>query len=236
MANVGLNEVSRREAVHDSKQYYSQRAEYYGLLSQRRPVDKDTRRELAVLEFAFRKKAARRVSRVLDVACGGGRHIVGLALRGYQCTGQDFTPERVDMTRNRAARFKVSVEVRQGDAAKLGYAGEFDAVLALNVLLLLPSDEDAKASIVGAYRALKPGGVLVCNIFNALAAGTSEARRLTNNDPIVSEARGRGVRMTTTEKLKKYYPGQRGGWGHKTKIVETADRRHRLPGRATSPA
>src|SRR2546425_7104960 len=179
MANAAFNEVSRREGLRASKQYYSHRAEYYDLLSQRRPVDKDTRRELAFLEFAFRKKAARRVSRVLDVACGGGRHIVGLAMRGYQCTGQDFTPERVDISRKRAARFKVSVEVGQGDAAKLGYAGEFDAVLALNVLFLLPSDEDAKTCIAGAYRALKPGGVLVCNIFNALPVGGRRAKNLT---------------------------------------------------------
>ena len=147
-------------------------------------------------------------------------------MRGYQCTGQDFTPERVDISRKRAARFKVSVEVGQGDAAKLGYAGEFDAVLALNVLFLLPSDEDAKTCIAGAYRALKPGGVLVCNIFNALDAGRSEARRLTNNDHIVSEARGRGIRITAIEKLKDYDPVQGVGWVHTTSIVEAPDGRH----------
>ncbi len=226
MANAASNELSRRQALRASKQYYSRRAEYYDLLSQRRPVDKDTRRELAFLEFAFRKKAARRVSRVLDVACGGGRHVVGLATRGYRCTGQNFTPERVEMTRKRAARFKVSVQLSQGDATKLGYAGEFDAVLALNVLFLLPSDEDAKTCIVGAYRALRPGGVLVCNIFNALAAGRSEARRLTNNEHVVSDSRGRGIRMTAIEKLKNYDPVQGVGWVHTTSIVEAPDGRH----------
>ncbi len=115
---------------------------------------------------------------------------MGLAQKGYQCTGRDFTPERVEMTRKRAARFKVSVDVDQGDATKLDYANEFDAVLGLNVLFLLPSDEDVKKCIVGAYRTLRPGGVLVCNILNALAAGKSDARRYTNNDHIVNESRG----------------------------------------------
>ena len=84
-------------------QYYARRAYYVDLLSQRRPMDKETRRELDFLEFAFRKKASRRVRRVLDVACGGGRHIVGLTLKGYQCTGQDYTPERFEMAKSRAA-------------------------------------------------------------------------------------------------------------------------------------
>src|SRR5438445_5570025 len=109
MADVASNEFSRRQVLRASKQYYSRRAYYYDLLSQQRPTDKDTRRELAFLEFAFKKKATRRVTRVLDVACGGGRHVVGLAQRGYQCTRHDFTPERVEITRRRAARFKVKL-------------------------------------------------------------------------------------------------------------------------------
>lgn len=226
MANAAATEVVRSQVLRSSRQYYSRRAYYYDLLSQRRPSDKETRRELAFLEFAFRKKAARRVARVLDVACGGGRHIVGLAQRGYQCTGQDFTPERVEITRKRAARFKVSVELCQGDATKLGYDGEFDAVLALNVLFLLPSDDDVKRCIVGAYRALRPGGVLVCNIFNALATGRSEARRLTNNEDVVSESRGRGIRITAIEKLKGYDPVLGVGWVHTTSIIEAPDGRH----------
>ncbi len=101
-------------------QYYARRAYYYDLLSQRHRTDKKTRRELAFLEFAFKKNATRRVSRVLDVACGGGRHIVGLARRGYQCTGQDLTPKRIKIAKSRATRFKVSVELSVGDATKLG--------------------------------------------------------------------------------------------------------------------
>jgi 2-polyprenyl-3-methyl-5-hydroxy-6-metoxy-1,4-benzoquinol methylase len=90
---------ARNQVLRLSKQYYSRRAYYLDLLSQRRPADKGTSRELSFLEFAFKKKATRRVPQVLDVACGGGRHVVGLAQRGYQCTGQDFTPERVDITK-----------------------------------------------------------------------------------------------------------------------------------------
>ena len=151
---------------------------------------------------------------------------MGLAQRGYQCTGRDFTPERIEVTRKRAARSRISVELGQGDATRLGYDREFDAALALNFLFLLPSDDDVKKCIAGIYRALRPGGVLVCNIFNALATTRSETRRLTNNEDVVSESRGRGIRITAIEKLKRYDPVLGVGWIHTTTIVEEPEGRH----------
>lgn len=221
-----MTEVARNQVLHSSRQYYSRRAYYYDLLSQRRPLDKETLGQLAFLEFAFKKKAARRVTQVLDVACGGGRHIVGLAQKGYQCTGRDFTPERIEVTRKLATRSNVSVELSQGDATRLDYDGEFDAVLALSVLFLLASDDDVKKCIAGVYRALRPGGVLVCNIYNGFATGKAETRKLMNTEDVVSESRGRGIRITAIEKLKRYDPVQGVGWIHTTTIVEEPDGRH----------
>ncbi len=204
-------------------QYYARRAYYLDILSQRRPLDKETRRELDFLEFAFRKKASRRVSRVLDVACGGGRHIVGLAQKGYRCTGQDYTAERVEMAKSRAARYNVSIELKRGDATKLGYENQFDAVEALNILFLLPSDEDVEKCIAGAYRALRPGGVLVCNVYNAFGP---EARKLTNHENVVEDRRGRGIRITRIEKLEDFDPVLGAGWIHTTDSIEAQDGHH----------
>jgi SAM-dependent methyltransferase len=157
------------------------------------------------------------------VACGGGRHIVGLAQKGYQCTGLDYTPERVEMAKSRAARYNVSVELKRGDATKIGYQNVFDAVEALNVLFLLPSDEDVEKCLAGAYRALRLGGVLVCNIYNALGP---EARKLTSHEPTVNERRGRGIRITRIEKLEDYNPVLSAGWIHTTDIIEAPDGHH----------
>ncbi len=48
----------------------------------------------------------------------------------------------------------------------------------------------------------------------------------TNNDHIVNESRGRGVRFTRIEKLKDYDPVLGVGWVHATDIVEAPDGRH----------
>lgn len=92
---------------------------YEDLLAQREPrAVEATKRELDFLEFAFRTHATHRVRDVLDVACGNGRHILGLAHRGHQCVGQDYTPEQVQIAQARAKREGVSVKLLQG--ARLG--------------------------------------------------------------------------------------------------------------------
>ena len=94
---------NRRETVlKASRAYYAHLAYYEDLLAQRqRWAAKTTERELDFLEFAFHTHATRRVRDVLDVACGNGPHVVGLAHRDYQCTGQDYTPERVQIAKAR---------------------------------------------------------------------------------------------------------------------------------------
>ena len=206
--------------------YYARRAYYLDLLSQRRHVDKETLQELAFLEFAFSKHSNRRVNRVLDVACGGGRHLVALAQKGYEGAGIDFTPERVKMAGDRAARANVSIELSRGDAAKLRYEDEFDAVLALNVLFLLPSDEDTAKCLGGTYKALRPGGILICNIYNPFAKSGTEIRKLIDSDHTINESRGQGIRITRIEKLKGYDPVLGLGWIHSTDIIEAPDGRH----------
>ncbi len=69
---------------------------------------------------------------------------MGLARRGYECVGQDFTRERVEMAKARAHRAQVSVRLKRADATRLRFVSEFDAVLALNILFLLPDDDDVQ--------------------------------------------------------------------------------------------
>jgi SAM-dependent methyltransferase len=182
---------------------------------------------LAFLDSVF-KKNPRRVRRVLDVACGGGRHIISLAKKGYKITGLDFTPERVEMAKARAARSNVSIDLRVGDASKIHCINEFDAVEALNILFLLPSDEDVEKCVAGAYRALKPGGVFVCNIYNAFGPSM---RKFANGESIVRDRRGRGIQITETEKLVDYDPVMDVGLIHTTNLIKAPDGHHVLHGK-----
>src|SRR6266480_6366180 len=57
----------------------------------------DTNRKLEVdfLVHCFKRHATIPVSRVLDIACGTGPHLIRLADRGYQMSGLDLSAENI---------------------------------------------------------------------------------------------------------------------------------------------
>ena len=69
--------------------------------------------------------------RVLDVACGRGRHAVRLAQRGFDVTGIDTSPEFLATARGAAADSAASVEFLERDMRDLDFEHEFDVALNL---------------------------------------------------------------------------------------------------------
>jgi SAM-dependent methyltransferase len=195
-------------------------------MAQRKLRDLDTSHEIDFLEYAFKRHATRQVKEVLDIACGGGRHVVGLASRGYTCTGYDFSPERIKAARARAERAKVSVKLEVGDAARIGIKEAFDAVLGLYVLFLLPDDESVLRSIRGARKSLRSGGILVCNIFNPFTRGTNWVANAMKNKVSVTEQRAQGIRITEIQQTRDYDPVKGVVWVDWTTIIEALDGRH----------
>ena len=101
-------------------------------------------------------------ARVLDLACGWGRHSIELARAGFRVTGLDFSETLLARARKRAGAAGVEVEWTRGDMREPGRREEFDAVLSLySSLGYFLSDEEDLRVLRGAREALKPGGVLL---------------------------------------------------------------------------
>lgn len=101
-------------------------------------------------------------ARVLDLACGWGRHSVELARAGFRVTGLDFSETLLARAAKRAAAAGVEVEWVRGDMREVGRAEEFDAVLSLySSLGYFLSDEEDLRVLRGAREALRPGGVFL---------------------------------------------------------------------------
>lgn len=215
----------RHAVLRSSRSYYANRAYYRDLFDQRRRRDPGTDRELDFLEHAFRTHAQRRIERVLDVACGGGRHVVGLARRGYECVGQDFTRERVEMAKARAHRAQVSVRLKRADATRLRFVSEFDAVLALNILFLLPDDDDVQRCLRQIHRALRPGGLIVCNIENPFGTRKGWLSTLLRRGHRTETSRVPGLRITNVQRLGDVDPVLGVAWIEETSKIETSDGR-----------
>ncbi len=101
-------------------------------------------------------------ARVLDLACGWGRHSIELARAGFRVTGLDLSETLLARARRRAAATGVEVEWVRADMREIGRAGEFDAVLSLySSLGYFLSDEEDLRVLRAAREALRPGGWLL---------------------------------------------------------------------------
>ena len=104
-------------------------------------------------------------SKLLDIACGRGRHAVYLNKKGYDVTGIDLSIENIRYARqfgNDSLRFFVH------DMRLLSYSNYFD--IAFNLFTsfgYFKSDEDHIHTLINFHDALKPGGFLVLDYFNS---------------------------------------------------------------------
>lgn len=106
-------------------------------------------------------------ARVLDLCCGAGRHSVALAGRGLAVTGLDLEPGLLAAARESAREKGVRLELRRGDARRLGFRSRFDAVLSLFTSFgYFASEAEDLAVLRGARRALKPSGALLLDLLN----------------------------------------------------------------------
>jgi glycogen(starch) synthase len=104
---------------------------------------------------------AREPMRLLDVGCGPGRLTAPLAAR-HAMTGCDISPAMLEEARRRCPE---GVTLVEADARRLPFAdGEFDGLLALDLLTHLP---DLDAGLAELARVVRPGGPLVLDTSNA---------------------------------------------------------------------
>jgi SAM-dependent methyltransferase len=216
---------TRESILKSSRSYYSRRAYYWNLIDEERP--ERYKRELDFIEHAFSNNATRPIAKVLDIACGNGRHLLGLAKHGYECTGLDYTPENIQIARKNAKREGVSIKLLQGDSTQLNYEDEFDAILAVNVLHLLPNDNDVLKCLCLIHRALRSGGLLVCNIGNPFYEGERwYSLKKIFEGLIVEEAQTSDMHVMEIGRLVDYDPMYGVAWWQETSIIEAPDGTH----------
>jgi SAM-dependent methyltransferase len=110
--------------------------------------------------------------RILDLACGTGRHSLELVRQGFSVVGVEIGEELVEIGRKDAAAQGLEVEFVQGDLRELDYEGEFDIVLNLNdgAVGYFETDEENHRTFEVIARALKSGGQNLIQVPNVLYA------------------------------------------------------------------
>jgi SAM-dependent methyltransferase len=123
-----------------------------------------------VLTVDFDRLGLEPGDRVLDMGCGAGRHAFEMYRRGADVIAFDQDADELAGVRELFVAMKeagevpdgAEADVKEGDALSLPFAdGEFDRVVAAEVLEHIPADIQAIQELV---RVLRPGGTLAVSV------------------------------------------------------------------------
>jgi len=134
--------------------------------------------------------------RVLELGCGTGTTAIRLADAVAAITATDLADNMLKIARGRAAEAGVAnVTFAHADAAEVAAGTPYDAVMAFNLLHLMP---DRAATLAAIARDLRPGGLLICKTICLAEPGQSWKLRLALATALpVLQALGRAPRFDT---------------------------------------
>lgn len=124
--------------------------------------------------------------RILDLACGIGRHSLELRRRGFEVIGVDISAELLEMAEAAAREQSLDVTFARADLRELDYEDEFDLVLSLNdgAIGYFETDAENYRTFEIISRALREGGGHLVQLPNVLYA----ERNLPQKSWIVGES------------------------------------------------
>ena len=107
--------------------------------------------------------------KVLDIACGSGRHSVALASQGAEVIGVDYSKSMIKAAEKHATTKGVAPKFQVGamEDIKKTVEGPFDLVICLGNSLALANDIDSLKKVVkDTFNLLKDGGSFVAQVLN----------------------------------------------------------------------
>jgi SAM-dependent methyltransferase len=108
--------------------------------------------------------------RILDLACGTGRHLIEAARLGHQCAGIDEQEWKIERARQDCAALGLAIDFSCGDIRTADVEPVFDIAICLYALSTMTADADVHAVFRTARRALRPDGSFIFNVLNKKAA------------------------------------------------------------------
>lgn len=120
-----------------------------------------------IADFDGYRRTLRRIAdllppaaQVLEVGCGTGTTALALAPQTHWLTATDISGEMIAIARRKAADAGIrNLTFERADVSESGHGGPaFDAVIACNILHLVPDLDEALAALA---RRLRPGGLLI---------------------------------------------------------------------------
>ena len=115
----------------------------------------------AEADFVVEALGVRPGARLLDVPCGGGRHALRLAAKGYEMTGVDISPGFLAEARSRGESARLSIRWEEREMRDLPWPGAFDGAYCLGNSFGYLDDEGHAAFLRSVADAIRPGAGFV---------------------------------------------------------------------------
>lgn len=149
------------------KQWYELLFENYGLKYDQECFVHGTIGECDFFEKELDYDKSRRI---LDIACGTGRHSLEMTKRGYNITGIDLSESLLQRAMEKAAGENLSITFLKHDARNLPFSQDFDLALMIceGAFPLMETDEMNYQILLSAAKALKTPGKLIFTTLNGL--------------------------------------------------------------------
>lgn len=118
------------------------------------------RTELEALARRWRK------GRLLNVGCAHGPDFIPFK-KSFELYGVDFSPKMIELARNYADKYKLSVNLLEADARNLPFAdNSFDRAIAVATYHHIEDNDERLQALRDLQRVLKPGGEAFITVWN----------------------------------------------------------------------
>ncbi|MCY6960120.1 class I SAM-dependent methyltransferase [Clostridium brassicae] len=133
-------------------------------------------------------------STILDLGCGPGLYAERLARLGYHVTGIDFSKRSIEYAKESDRKQELNIEYIYQNYLEIDYDEKFDVAILIYCDFGVLSNEDRAVLLQKVYKALKPGGFFIFDVF------TEDFKK----DKIIE---------------KNWYTSQKDFWGNENHIV-----------------
>ena len=106
-----------------------------------------------------------RYPNLLDLGCGPGLYAERFCKRGYHVTGIDFSKRSIEYAINNAKIKDITIDYKYQNYLDIAYQEEFDVITLIYCDFGVLSDHDRAKLLKSIYRALKPNGKLILDVF-----------------------------------------------------------------------
>ncbi|MDF2685995.1 MAG: SAM-dependent methyltransferase [Clostridia bacterium] len=103
--------------------------------------------------------------KLLDLGCGPGLYTQRLAQKDYMVTGIDFSQRSINYAVDTANKLNLQIDYIYKNYLTIDYKDEFDVIIMIYCDYGALSDEDRFVLLQKVYKALKPGGKFIFDVF-----------------------------------------------------------------------